>query len=283
MMLSTIILPLLMQAGPNPSAGAIPDVPEELANRPPRSVAADETPNASPWLLDCLELIEEDAARAHSRAQIRRNDTSGTDRVLANHCLGLASTRLGRFAEAQAAFTAARDETPEAEDAMRARFGAMAGNAALGAGDAAGALALLDAARADATAAGANELLGLIALDRGRALVGLDQLEAAGAEIIAARDARPSDAEVRLLLATLLRRLGELDAAQTEIEAAATLAPTMPQIALEAGVIAVLDGREDAARQSWQSVLGLAPGSAEAQVATSYLAQLDTEGEAPRQ
>ncbi|WFL78521.1 tetratricopeptide repeat protein [Altererythrobacter arenosus] len=275
MTLSTLILPLLLQVGPNPSGGAIPDVPDELANRPAREAPAAITANKSPWLIDCLEMLEEDAARAHSQAQIRRTETAGTDRVLANHCLGLAATRLGRWSEAQSAFTAARDETPANEAAMRARFGAMAGNAALGGNDADSALALLAAARVDAVSGNARELLGLIALDRGRALVQLDRMEDATAELIAARDARPDDAEIRLLLATLLRRTGNLGPAQSEIEAAATLAPGMAEVALEAGVIAVLGGREAAARQSWQSAIDLAPGTETAATASSYIGQLD--------
>lgn len=279
--LLSLALPLLMQVGPDPSAGAIPGVPDELANRPARSVTPAADIDLSPWLTECLLIIDEDPARAHSRAQIRRTQTSGTDRVLANHCLGLASTRLELWSDAQTAFVAARDETPASEHAMRARFGAMAANAALGGGDAAAAIALLDRAGKDAEASASQELIAFVALDRGRALVALDRLDEAGAQLIAARDARPDDPEIRLLLATLLRRLGELDPAQTEIEAAATLAPTDPAIALEGGVIAILAGREEAARKSWNSVIALAPDSVEAGRARDYLAQLEEGPEAP--
>ena len=281
MSLASILLPLLLQVGPNPSIGAIPEVPDELANRRPRPVNDSDDTLSSPWLAECLEQLDSDPARAHSRAQIRRAQTQGTDRVLANHCLGLAATRLELWGDAQQAFTAARDETPANEISMRARFGAMAGNAALGNGETAAALGLLEQARADAAEAKSQDLLPLIALDRARALVELNRLDEAGAELIGARDDRPNDAEIRLLLATLLRRMGELDAAQTEIEAAATLAPQDAEVALEAGVIAVLGGREDAARQSWQSVIELAPETPVAEIAKGYIAQLEASDPQP--
>ena len=281
MSLASILLPLLLQVGPNPSIGAIPEVPDELANRRPRPVVDSDDTLSSPWLAECLEQLDSDPARAHSRAQIRRAQTQGTDRVLANHCLGLAATRLELWGDAQQAFTAARDETPVNEISMRARFGAMAGNAALGNGETAAALGLLEQARADAAEAKSQDLLPLIALDRARALVELNRLDEAGAELIGARDDRPNDAEIRLLLATLLRRMGELDAAQTEIEAAANLAPLDAEVALEAGVIAVLAGREDAARQSWQSVIELAPETPVAEIAKGYIAQLEASDPQP--
>ena len=198
----------------------------------------------------------------------------GQDRVLANHCLGLASTELGRWEEARAAFTAALQETPAEETRLRARFGAMAGNAALVTGDLPGALVLLDAARADALAAQAGGMQGLIALDRARVLVGLEQLDAAEAALAEARMFQPDDAETRLLSATLLRRMGKLAEAQEQVEEAARLDPTAPAIGLEAGVIAILDGREEAARSSWQSVIDLSPGTEFATSAQSYLDQL---------
>lgn len=274
-MITSLLLPLLLQVGPNPATGEIPGVPEELANRPPRPLAQEPAAQTSPWLEECLGYLDTDPARAHSIAQIRLRETAGTDRVLANHCLGLAATELGRWGEARAAFIAARDGTPAGEASMRARFGAMAGNAALGGGDPGAAVGLFEQARKDAGTAGSTDLEALASLDRARALVDLDRVTEATTDLISARDMRPRDAEIRLLLATLLRRQGEYDPAQSEIEAAATLAPESPAVALEAGVIAVLDGREDAARKSWQSVIELAPGSPEATTAQGYIAQLD--------
>lgn len=274
MFLTATLLPLMLQAGLDPTRGGVPDYSADIQDRPPRELSIIDAPQPTSWLAQCLDQLEDEPTRAHVQAQIRRDTTNGQDRVLANHCLGLASTELGRWEEARAAFTAARQETPAEETRLRARFGAMAGNAALVTGDLPGALVLLDAARADALAAQAGGMQGLIALDRARVLVGLEQLDAAEAALAEARMFQPDDAETRLLSATLLRRMGKLADAQEQVEEAARLDPTAPAIGLEAGVIAILDGREEAARSSWQSVIDLSPGTEFATSAQSYLDQL---------
>lgn len=274
MPLTTVLLPLLMQVGFDPTRGAIPDYSAEVQDRPPRASSVIDAPQPTSWLGQCLAQLDEDPARAHVQAQIRRDTTSGDERVYANHCLGLASTELGRWEEARAAFTAARQETPDEDPRLRARFGAMAGNAALVTGDLAGALDLLDAARTDAIAAQAGSLQALIALDRARALVGAGELEAAETSLAEASQLQPEDSETRLLSATLQRRMNRLDEAQEQIEEAARLAPLDPAIGLEAGVIAMLAGREAAARTSWQSVVDIDPQSEEADTAKRYLEQL---------
>lgn len=274
MFLTATLLPLMLQAGLDPTRGGVPDYSADIQDRPPRELSIIDAPQPTSWLAQCLDQLEDEPTRAHVQAQIRRDTTNGQDRVLANHCLGLASTELGRWEEARAAFTAARQETPAEETRLRARFGAMAGNAALVTGDLPGALALLDAARADALAAQAGGMPGLIALDSARVLVGLEQLDAAEAALAEARMFQPDDAETRLLSATLLRRMGKLADAQEQVEEAARLDPTAPAIGLEAGVIAILDGREEAARSSWQSVIDLSPGTEFATSAQSYLDQL---------
>jgi tetratricopeptide (TPR) repeat protein len=279
----SLLLALLLQVGPNPLGGGMAG-DDIVRDRPERSQGKREQPDASSaWLQSCLDQLEEDAARAHSLAQIRRGETRGTDRVLANHCLGMAATELALWDEARAAFIAARDETPGDETRTRARFGAMAGNAALAGGDAEGALGLLTLAEADARAAGAVPLEAIAATDRARALVRLGRGEEALNALESATGLAPDRIDGWLLKATLLRRLERLSEAQSAIERASALverAPAFgPEIALEAGVIALLDGREDAARRSWQSVVALAPDTPFAETARDYLAQLGPAGE----
>lgn len=280
----SILLALALQVGPNPTGGAIPG-DELLQDRSPRAqvqpeAEADPDPDpVSAWLAGCLGTLEEDPARAHAMAQIRRAETTGADRVLANHCLGTAASALGLWQDARTAFTAARDETPETEPRARARFGALAGSAALGGGDAEGALALLTQAESDAQGAKAPLLEAIAASDRARALVVLGRTDEALAALENSTVLAPDRSEGWLLKATLLRRLERLTEAQPAIESAATLAPTNPEIALEAGVIAVLAGRDEPARKSWQSVIALAPDSAAAAAAKDYLAQLGDAGE----
>ncbi|WP_233994134.1 tetratricopeptide repeat protein [Porphyrobacter sp. AAP60] len=275
----SIILALLLQVGPNPLAGGMAG-DDLVRDRPPRPDGVQSESDAtSAWLESCFGQLEEDPARAHAMAQIRRSETSGTDRVLANHCLGTAASELGLWDDARAAFIAARDETPADEDRTRARFAALAGNAALASGDASGALDLLTQAQADARAAASAPLEAIAATDRARALVTLGRADYALAALDRATTLAPERSEGWLLKATLLRRLERLAEAQSAIEKAAALASGNPEIGLEAGVIAVLSGRDDAARASWQSVIDLAPESPAAATAKGYLAQLGDAGD----
>lgn len=279
----SLLLALLLQVGPDPMGGAMPS-DDLVRDRPPREnvVRADAQEQTeqqilnptSAWLQSCLDQIGADPARAHTMAQIRRSQTTGTDRVLANHCLGTAASALGLWDDARSAFLNARAETPADEIRARARLGMMAGNAALASGDTAGALGLLVEAESEARTAGSAPLQALAAIDRARALVALGRGEEALAALETATSLAPESAEGWLLKATLLRRLERLEPAQTAIETAARLAPTNPDIGLEAGVIAVLGGRDAAARQSWQSVIELQPESLAAGAAKSYLEQL---------
>jgi Flp pilus assembly protein TadD len=276
----TLLLALLLQVGPNPLTGGIAG-DELVRDRPPREQGVKAETNASAaWFEGCFDQIEQDPARAHTLAQIRRSETTGVDRVLANHCLGTASSELGLWDDARAAFIAAREETPADEARTRARFAALAGNAALAGGDAAGALDLLILAEGDAQASADATLTAITAIDKARTLVALGRGEEGLSALETATTLAPERAEGWLLKATLLRRLGQLDPAQTAIERAAQLAPTDPEIGLEAGVIAVLAGRDAAARQSWQSVIALGAGPA-ADTAQEYLAQLPPAEDTP--
>lgn len=275
MILTSSLIALALQVGPNPQAGGIQGVPEELLNRPPRpGVQESGQSEESRWLAQCLALLPDEAARAHTLAQVRRNETFGANRVLANHCLGLASTTLERWDDAVTAFQAARDETPVEELSARARFGAMAGNAALGGGEPARAIPILEAAKQDAQLAASANLQAIAAVDLARAKVAIGDNDGALAELDSATRLVPQDADAWLLKATLLRRLDRLGEAQSAIETAGELAGANAQIGLEAGLIAVLSGRNEAARSSWESVIAIAPASHEAQVARDYLAQL---------
>lgn len=225
----------------------------------------------------CLDLARTDPASAIVSANEWLVGAHGPDRSLAQHCLGQAYVSLLRWEAAEQAFLAGREAA--ADDEIRARLGAMAGNAALAAGRWEQALAALAVAQVDAAAAQATGLAGSIAADRARALVGLGETETARQVLAQARADDPQNVDAWLLAATLARREEDLATAAGFIATAAALAPDDPQVALEAGVIAVLTGDEEAARNNWQRVRDLAPGGAEAEAAASYLAQLDGTGE----
>ncbi|MFL0670813.1 MAG: hypothetical protein ACJLS3_05130 [Erythrobacter sp.] len=278
----SLLLALLLQVGPFPGVDTMPRADDPLINRPPPRRVRGQAPvveiegitPSSQWLQECLDQIEQDPARAHAMAQIRRTEVQGADRVLANLCLGAASTELARWDDARDAFLAAREGTPADEPRARARFAAMAGNAAFEGSGAEEALTLLAIARDDARAASDATLEAIAATDSARVLVALKRTDDALAALAAATRLAPERAEGWLLHATLLRRLDKLDDAQAAIERAAALAPKDPEIGLEAGVIAVLGGRDDAARASWESVIALDPASPFADTARGYLAQL---------
>ncbi|NVE95269.1 tetratricopeptide repeat protein [Altererythrobacter lutimaris] len=274
------MLPLmLMQVGPNPAQGGLVDYSAEIQDRPPREAPANDpaglaTSADNSWLKNCLDLVETAPSRAHVQAQLRRTESEGRDQVVANYCLGMASTSLELWSDAMSAFIAARDGSDGSEQRLKARFGVMAGNAAIAATDYANALTILARAQRDAEGAGFGPMASIAAIDQARIFVAQGETEPAVAALGNARRLDPNSGDAWLLSATLMRRLERLDEAQSMIERASELAPVDARVALEAGLIAALGGRDDAARESWNSVISLAPISAEADNARDYLAQL---------
>jgi tetratricopeptide (TPR) repeat protein len=226
----------------------------------------------------CLEQARTDPATAITTAGLWLQEARDSGRALPQQCLGQAYVSLLRWDAAHRAFLAARDAALPRDHAVRARLGAMAGNAALGGNDFAAALADLEAAASDAMLAGDKPLAGSIDGDKARALVALKRDAQAAAALQQAREYAPQHGEVWLLSATLSRRSGDLKSAQAQIETAAGLTPKDPRVGLEAGVIAELAGNDAAARKSWSSVVALGPETPEAEAAKSYLAETETGG-----
>ena len=275
-MLTTIILPLLLQVGPNPALAPAPAVPDELVEqrrrkkeeqRPPIAVVEADPVQA------CAALAAAAPDSALEEAQARFDSATGLDRAIAAHCLGIAYTEMEQWPEAAEAFGEARAALPAGQSAYAARLGIAKAAAELAAGRADAALAEL----AQADPGEDRKLAGAIAVDRSRALVALGREGDAVAALTEARAADPDNFEAWLLSATLSRRAGDLAAAQKQIERAAILRPTGPEIGLEAGVIAVLAGQDEAALRSWRSVIESAPGTPAALTAAGYIAQLQGE------
>jgi len=225
-------------------------------------------------LTECLQQARTDPATAITTASLWLNEAHDAGKALPQQCLGQAYVSLLRWDAAHSAFLAAREAALGNDYPVRARLGAMAGNAALAKNDSATALTDLDRAVADAKLAGDKPLAGSIAADRARALVGLGRNDEAAATLQQARADAPQDAQVWLLSATLSRRMGDLKAAQSQIEAAAGLAPDDASVGLEAGVIAELAGNDEAARKNWNAVVAMAPDGPEAKSARAYLAEI---------
>ena len=272
----TPILAILLQVGPAPTTSPVSPLPPEMLEQRERSRrdAYVEVGPETSRLAQCLARTRTDPGGAIEEAEAWLEQASGGERGDAGQCLGVAQTQVGQRADAADTFLAARDATGQDDQRARALRGGLAGGALLAEGDAAGAIALLDQAQADADAAGEASIRGQIAIDRAIALVALDRTGEAASALDTARTAVPDNAQAWLLSATLSRRDGDLATAQTRIERAAMLAPLDPAIGLEAGLIAALGGRDEAARRSWQSVIEAVPGSAEAATAQGYLDQL---------
>lgn len=281
-----LLAPLMLaQSGPYAGFGNAPASPlpleiiekkEDEARR--RAAQTVEMPRARG--AGCLAAAETSPERTVEIARNALDSAVGRERVRAGLCLGVALADLGRWGEAQQAFVNARDATGADDRLSRARLGAMAGNAALGQGQAGEALLLLGPAASEAKTAGDNALIASIALDRARALVSVNRPDEAAAALADARSAQPDDAQAWLLSATLSRRQNKLIEAQAQIEQAAKLAPRDPEVGLEAGVIAALSGNDTAARRSFGSVVAMAPGTDLASTAQGYLDQLGPEAAA---
>ncbi len=274
--MSLILAALLAQVGPSVSpgaGGALPQAPLEI----PRKKAVDQAPIALPPLAgtqrmsDCLRQAQANPAEALEFAAAWVQTVKGQPAVDPARCRSVALGAIDRWSEAADAFTLARDL--EAMRHLRASYGAMAGNAALAAGDPARAEALFAKAHADASIM-PPRFAGDIAIDRSRALIALKRESEAATALAEGRTASPENPVGWLLSATLARRQDRLSEAQTFVQRASALDPRDPEIGLEAGVIAVLSGRSEAARRSWQSVVAAAPDSPSAKTAQAYLAQL---------
>ena len=274
-MIASVLALFVMQVGPNPAAGGMPGIPDELANRPPRDQTARITRRGSADLSQCLALASTRPDEALDFAQgWRETGATELDIAQAAHCAGLALVGLSRFDEARRAFEQASHEAPIENAGYRARLLAMAGNAALAGQDAGSSEPLFARAILAAVDHGDVNLTAGLQVDQARTLVALDRPEDAMRVLSDARTSDPTNLRAWLLSATLSRRLQRLGEAQKQIEQAATLAPQDPAVGLEAGVIAALSGRESDARRSFESVLLIAPDSEEADRARAYLEQL---------
>lgn len=272
------LLPLIAQVGPFTAPGTNGTPFEQAMPRKKaqaQAVAQPVAPDAAPpsRLQGCLDTADDDAENGSDAAEAWLKTAKGAEVAEAQLCRGVAYSHSEDWREAEQAFVAGR-EAAGADRLMRARLGAMAGNAALAGGAPDRAMAALDGARTDVKGLSDAALETTIALDRARALVALKREGEAEASLAEARTASPTSAEAWLLSATLSRRMGKLGQAQQQIEQAAQIMPVDPDIGLEAGVIAMLAGRDAAARRSWESVLKAGPDSPAAATAKGYLAQL---------
>lgn len=216
----------------------------------------------------CADLVHTDPAAA--RADAVRWKTGGAS---AQACLGLAAAAQKDWAAAGTAFDEAARLADQAKDLRAANYRAQAGNAWLAAGKPDKARAALDTALETGTLKGLQ--LGEAQLDRARALVAADELDAARADLDHAVVNAADDPLAWLLSATLARRMGDVRRAKTDIGQALLRSSDDAQVQLEAGNIAAMTGDESGAREAWAQAARLQPNGAAGRSAVVALRQFD--------
>ncbi|HET8613238.1 MAG TPA: hypothetical protein VFL92_10775 [Sphingomonas sp.] len=189
--------------------------------------------------------------------------------VLAAQCLGIARSAKGEWQGAVDAFTAGASLAEQTHDARASTLWTSAGNAALAAGDAAGARAAFDKAMAAPGFEG--PVKGEALLDRARAEVALNDDASARADIDVALPLIQADPMAWLLSATLARRMGDMTRAAADIKEAALRAPDEAAVLYEAGNIAAAQGHIGDARAQWARAKAADPRSAAGQAAAREL------------
>lgn len=191
----------------------------------------------------------------------------------ARHCMGFAYARAERWTPAIVAFEQAAEEAERSGEMVEAaRLWAQAGNAAMANGDLPKARGDFDAALARGLPDGLEK--GEVHLDRARALVALNEPDAARDSLDVALVQAPKDPLAWLLSATLARRTGDMRLAQAHIARAVQLSPDDASVALEEGNIAVLTDHEDIARAAWSRAAKLAPEAPAGKAAADNLSRL---------
>lgn len=218
----------------------------------------------------CVRAIPTDAKAAEAFALQWQSKGGG---LPARHCLGLAQLELGNFAGAAQTFARAAQAAETQKAPQAADFWGQAGNAAMLAGDAKGAVPLFNSAIVAAGEFAPIRTANLL-IDRARAQVELGNLAAARTDLDRATGLAPSEPTGWLLSATLARRQNDLPRASAAIARAAALAPADPDIQFEQGAILAAGGDLPAARKQWETLVKSAPDTPAAGLAAKALAAL---------
>jgi Tfp pilus assembly protein PilF len=216
----------------------------------------------------CVRAIPTDAAAAEQFAVEWQAKGGG---LPARHCQALAQLERGNPAAAAQTLAKAAQAAESAKSPQAADFWGQAGNAALLAGDAKGAVSDFNSAIVAAGEFAPIRTANLL-IDRARAHVELADLAAARADLDRATGLAPNEPSGWLLSAALARRQGDLPRAKAHIARAAALAPTEPDILFEQGSIAAAAGDTAEARRLWDQLVKAAPGTEAARLASAALA-----------
>ncbi len=220
-------------------------------------------------LLSCIQTADTDPQAAIAEGARWLLDGGGIEAEL---CVGVGQEAAGSFAEARAAYDRAAGLAATAGDPREQGIRVSIGRMALAEGDAEAARAIFNAALG--SSALNEETQAQVHAERARALVALDEGDAARADLLEAQRLAPNDVGIWLLSATLARRQGALEAAGDLIDRALELDREDPAVLLEAGNIAIGLNAYDVARQAWQEASAAGPDTPAGQAAARNLQRL---------
>ena len=215
----------------------------------------------------CTDMIRSSPDRAIAYAGDWQGKGGG---LHARQCLGLALSKLGKWAEAASTFEQAARDAETVRDPSAADFWVQSGNAWLAGADPGKARTAFNSALG--STALTPLLRGEVHLDRGRAEVALNDLAAARRDFDKAIELAPGDAFAWYMSAALARRQLDLDRARNDIAKAVSLAPDDGEVLLEAGTIAGLSGEIEAARGLYMRAARASPQSDTARRALDAIA-----------
>jgi tetratricopeptide (TPR) repeat protein len=218
----------------------------------------------------CVRAIPTDAKAAEAFAIQWQSKGGG---LPARHCQGLAQLELGNAAGAAQTFARAAQAAETQKAPQAADFWGQAGNAALLAGDAKGAVGHFNSAIVAAGEFAPIRTANLL-IDRARAQVELGNLADARADLDRATGLAPNEPAGWLLSAALARRQADLPRAKADIARAAALSPADADVRFEQGAILAAAGDLAAARKQWESVVQSAPGTPAAALSAKALTGL---------
>lgn len=217
----------------------------------------------------CVNAVKADPAKAEQYAVEWQALGGG---LPAKHCQALAQLERGYHAAAAATLSSAASMAEVQKSPMASDLWGQAGNAALLAGDAKGAVGHFNSAIVAAGEFSPRRTASLL-VDRARAQVELKSEPLARADLIRAMELDPQEPIAFTLASALARRANDMALASRYIARASELAPSDPDVMLEQANVAAANGDMEGARQLWGLIQKAAPSSDAAKIAARELAR----------
>jgi len=214
----------------------------------------------------CLAAVEKDPKDGFERAMIWRDHGGG---IPAEHCVAQALIALDEPEEGARRLDALARRPNAGTMAERAQLLSQAGEAWLGAGQAA------PAESAFAAALKLRPRDGSLWINRARAKAMAENWAGAEADLTSALTFDNKNPQIRVLRAAARTALSRKADAKADIDAALRLDPTFPDALVERGAMKLAAGDKNGARTDWAAVLRRAPDSAAGDAARARIEELE--------